>query len=318
MRQKRWDSALTTLRKAERLAPGMAGIRLNIGLTYYRQNLFAQAIPAFLSVVKDDPNSLQARYLLGLCYFFTKQYSEAVDTLQPLEPTESSDSNFWYVLSISAWKSQQPELEQRAMARLVEVGGNSPEFHLLMGKAHLNREEYDDAIQELQIAEQASPKLPFVHFNLGEAYMKKQEFAKATTEFLEDSKIEPDIAFNYDQLGVIAFAQQRTKEAEDFFRHALRLDPKLASSQYQLARVYQQEGDSTRALAEVESLLRIVPDNSSAHYLRGQILARLGRTEEAKAEMKQANQISNTARAKRQQELEGGVEDPQLMEATAP
>ena len=76
------------------------------------------------------------------------------------------------------------------MARLVEVGGNTPEFHLLMGKAHINRKEYDDAIYEPQTAEQASPRLPFVHFNLGEAYMKKQEFHKANTEFLEDAKVE--------------------------------------------------------------------------------------------------------------------------------
>ena len=71
-------------------------------------------------------------------------------------------------------------------------------------------------------------------------------------------------------------------------------------------------------LSKSTLLLRIVPDNSSAHYLRGQILERLGRTEEAKAEMKQANEISNSARAKRQQELEAGVQDPQLMEQTTP
>jgi Flp pilus assembly protein TadD len=43
-----------------------------------------------------------------------------------------------------------------------------------MGKAHLNREEYDDAIKELRLAAQASPRLPFVHFNLGLAHMKKR------------------------------------------------------------------------------------------------------------------------------------------------
>ena len=100
------------MRKAEHLAPGVAGIRLNIGLAYYRLNMFRNAIPAFLSVVKADPNSVQARYLLGLCYFFTKQYGDAVNTPQPLEQTESSDSNFLQVLSIFPWKSKQPELEQ--------------------------------------------------------------------------------------------------------------------------------------------------------------------------------------------------------------
>jgi hypothetical protein len=39
-----------------------------------------------------------------------------------------------------------------------------------MGKAHLNREEYDEAIKELEAAAGANPKLSFVHFNPGVAY----------------------------------------------------------------------------------------------------------------------------------------------------
>ena len=70
-----------------------------------------------------------------------------------------------------------------------------------MGKAHINREEYDDAIKELELAAKANPKLPFVHFNLGIAYYKKQELARAKEEFLKDAAIEPDVAYNYDQTG---------------------------------------------------------------------------------------------------------------------
>ena len=62
------------LKKAETLSPAIAGIRLNIGLVYYRQNDFGSAIPPFKSVVDEIPDLSQARYLLGLCYFFTEQY----------------------------------------------------------------------------------------------------------------------------------------------------------------------------------------------------------------------------------------------------
>jgi len=44
MRRKQWTQALEMLNKAERLAPQVAGIRLNIGLAYYRQNEFLKAI----------------------------------------------------------------------------------------------------------------------------------------------------------------------------------------------------------------------------------------------------------------------------------
>jgi len=306
------------LHEAQQLSPEVAGIRLNIGLAYYRQNKFQEAIPAFESVVRDNPGSLQGRYLLGLCHFFTGDYSAAVSTLEPLESQESNDLNFLYVIAISAWKSKQPQLEQRALARLVEIGGNSPEFHLLIGKAHLNREEYDDAIKELELAAQASPRLPFVHFNLGLAHMKKQEFDEARSEFLKDSAIEPDVPYNYDQLGIIEANQQRARQAEQYFKQALRLDPDLASSRYQLARVYQSEGEYAKALSEIDIAARLQPQNTSIHYLRGQILQHLRRMQEARAEMQKATQISNDARNRRQQELESPAENPELMQQPEP
>ena len=82
------------LQHAERLAPSVAGIRLNIGLVYFRQNNFAAAVAPFASVVKEQPESSQARYLLGLCYFFTQKPAEAVDTLEPLW-AEQWRPRFW-------------------------------------------------------------------------------------------------------------------------------------------------------------------------------------------------------------------------------
>src|SRR5580704_15914829 len=170
MRRKQWPQALEMLHKAEHLAPQIAGIRLNIGLVYYRQNDFRNAIPPFESVVHDAPDSFQARYLLGLCYFFLERYGDAASTLEPLWSQASGQLNYLYVLGIAANKAGRADLEQRALSHLVEIGQNSPEFHLLMGKAHLNREEYDEAITELELAVKKDSSLPFVHFNLGMAY----------------------------------------------------------------------------------------------------------------------------------------------------
>ncbi|MEY2414364.1 MAG: hypothetical protein QOD84_2970, partial [Acidobacteriaceae bacterium] len=149
MRRRQWPAALEALNKAKKLAPQVAGIRLNIGLVYYRQNNFSAAVEPFTSVVRDVPASLQARYLLGLCYFFTQRYAEAAAELEPLWPQESDQLNYLYVLGIAADEAHQAELSQRALAKLVAIGQNSATFHLLMGKAHINREEYDDAIREL-------------------------------------------------------------------------------------------------------------------------------------------------------------------------
>jgi tetratricopeptide (TPR) repeat protein len=306
MRRKQWPQALEMLHKAEHLAPQIPGIRLNVGLAYYRQNNFRAAIAPFESVVHDEPDSYQARYLVGLCYFFTERYADATSMLEPLWPQASNQLNYLYVLGIAAGKSGRPDLEQRALGNLVETGQDSAELHLLLGKAHINREEYDEAIKELELAVKANPRLPFAHFNLGIAYYKKQELARAKEEFLKDAAIEPDVAYNYDQLGLVNSLLGNNHEAESNLRKALRLDPSLASSRYQLARVYQHEGKYAQALAETDAAVKLDPGSSSVHYLRGQLLQRLGRTQEARAEMNATSNVMNEQRDKRQKELYGG------------
>ena len=160
MRRKEWDRALSLLQKAETLEPKMSGIRLNIGLVKYRRGDYSGAIAPLASVVRDQPDSQQARYLLGLCHVFTEHYTDAVADLEPLWPQMSNDFTYLYVLDIAAHNADKNELDEKALSRLVEVGGQTPEFHLILGKAYLNREEIDKAIPELEQAAAAIPTCP--------------------------------------------------------------------------------------------------------------------------------------------------------------
>ena len=313
MRRQNWSQALDLLHKAEKLAPNIAGIRLNIGLAYYRQNEFHSATAPFESVLRDQPASVQARYLLGLCYFFTDRYADAVRVLQDLWPQESDDLNYLYVLGNAADKAGNTALQERALTRFVELGQNTAEYHLLMGKAFLNREENDKAVTELEQAVQSDPNLPFVHFNLGLAYLAHLDFARAKEEFEKDIALEPDVAFNYDRLGLVYVYLQDDEKAEQNFREALRRDSHLASSYFGLARVYQHEKKFDEALVAVDSARKIDPDNPNYHNLKGQILLRTGGAKEGQAELDTATRLLNASRARRQNELSGeALPQPEL------
>jgi tetratricopeptide (TPR) repeat protein len=285
MRRKQWNKAIGALETAERLAPQIAGVRLNIGLAYYRQNEFLKAIPAFESVVREQPDALQPRYLLGLCYFFADRWADAASMLEPLWPQASSQFPYLYVLSNAAHRAGLTELDNRAAEQLLKVGNDSPEYHLFAGKYHLNRQEYEPAIAEFDLAGKANPRLPFVHFNLGLAYLGKQDYSKARDEFLKDIAIEPDLALNYEQLGDLYWQIQDDKNAEKSYRQALSRDPRLASSCLGLAKIYQRQQKYAAALAEADAALKADPARTDAHYIRGQVLLHLGRKQEAKKEL---------------------------------
>ncbi len=313
MRRKQWLLALGDLQKAEKLAPEVAGIRLNIGLVYFRQNDFARAVQPFESVVKQLPDSFQARYLLGLCYFFTDRWTDAISALEPLWDKASSQLNYLYVLDIAAYKAKDQALEDRAGTRLVAVGEGSPEFHLLMGKAHLNRGEFDDAVKELEAAAKGDPKLPYVHFNLGLAYARKDDKQRARSEFRKDIAVEPDTPFSYEQLGNLESSSGNDDEAIRHYRSALRFSPQLVNAHLGIAKIEERRRQYSAALAELDQVVRVDSGNASARYLRGQVLVRMGRDKQGREELASAAKMLNEQRAVRHKELEKDtVPSPEL------
>jgi tetratricopeptide (TPR) repeat protein len=315
MRRKEWGKALEALQQANHLMPQVAGVRLNIGLAYYRQSEFRKAIPLFESVVRDQPDAVQPRHLLGLCYFFGERWADAANTLEPLWTQESTQLSYLYVLSIAAHRAGMKDLDEKATAQLVRVGEGSPEFHLFMGKAHLNLEQYDLALADFQAAAHANPALTFVHFNMGLAYLKKQDYEHARDEFLKDAAVEPDLAFNYDELGDVYSLLQQDNDAEKNYREALHRDPRLVNSYIGLAKIYQREQKYQEGLSAIDSAGKLDPARTDIHYVRGQILLRMGRKEEGKKELETAVRIDNERRAARQKQVETGiVPSPELLQ----
>ncbi len=319
MRRKDWDHAIGLLRRAEKLEPKMAGIRLNIGLVEYRRGDYGAAVAPFTSVLRDQPDSQQARYLLGLCQVFTKHYAEAVAVLEPLWPEKSNDVLYLYLLDIAAQESGQKDLDEQILSRMTAVGQGIAEFHLILGKAHLNREETETAIAELERAVALNPNLPFLHFNLGIAYGRSGDYERAEAEFRQDIALEPDLADNYDQLGALYARLGKDEDAEISFREALKRDSRMASAYAGLASLYQKQRKSEPALKMIDTALHLAPDVAGGHFLRGRILTQLGRTNEAKAELALAQKTLNTQLGKERESREKSrVPNPELTHEPEP
>ena len=314
MRRKDWEHALALLKKAEQLDPKMSGVRLNVGIVEFRRANYSAAIAPLRSVVREQPDLAQARYLLGLCEVLTEHYGEAATELEPLWAERSNDVMYLYVVGIAAHNSGQSALDEKALARMIEVGGDTPELHLILGKAYLNRQENDAAIKELNLAAAGDASLPFVHFNLGVAHARLgDDDGLAEAEFRKDIEIEPDVADDYAQLGLLYAREQKKEEAERAFQEALRREPRMATAQLGLAQLYFGEEKFALALRQADAAARLAPDNQNVHYLRGRILTRLGRQAEARSELAAAQKLMNQSLGKARANLgDEAIPNPEL------
>jgi tetratricopeptide (TPR) repeat protein len=313
MRRKQWDHALALLQKAHKLEPQLSGIELNIGLVQFRRANYAAAIEPLSSVVRDQPDSQQARYLLGLCQVFTEQYSDALATLEPLWSEMSADVMYLYVLDIAAQSAGNHELDEKTLSRMLQIGGNTAEYHLILAKAYLNRQETDKALAELAQASAANPRVPFLHFNSGLAYVRAGDNDRAESEFRQDIAIEPDLPDNYEQLGFLYSHLQHSEEAEKSFRDALRYDPKRTAVLLGLTKLYLQQQKYKQALATVDAALKLAPQSQNAHFMRGQALIREGRRQEGRQELAAAQKLLESGLDKDRAALrENRIPNPEL------
>jgi tetratricopeptide (TPR) repeat protein len=310
MRRKDWAAATRALNQAARLAPSMTGVRLNLALIAFHQAKYEDAVPYLKTIVREQPTAVQPSYLLGLSYFFTQQYAPATTILHPLWSSLNNDLAYLYVVGLAADKARETQISEAAWGRLAEIGANTAQFHLLMGKADYNRGDPDKAIPEFQAAEKIDPALPFLHYNWGRAYVFINQYEEAKAEFLKDIAVEPEIPYNYEELGRVYDKLGDDVLAEQNFQKALKLDSQLPGSYFELAKIYERRGQIDQALKAVDSALALDSESNNLHYLRARLLQRMGKKAEAKSEFAEAKHLLDKHRG--EDTLERQLANPEL------
>jgi tetratricopeptide (TPR) repeat protein len=216
-------------------------------------------------------------------------------------------------LALSAGKAGRHDLEERALARLSEVGQQSAALHLLFGKAYLSRDEDERALTELEKAGAMDPKLPMLHYNLGIIYKRKHDYEKAKEEFLKEVAIEPDVAYSYDELGNVCLGLDQNEEARRYFERALERNSKLPASWYGLAKIARADKRYPDAMKALDEAKALAPQSMSVHYLRAQTLMQLGRKAEADAEFAAVRRLQQEKLDNLERQITGTkYQDPQL------
>lgn len=310
MRRGDWAAATRALKQAARLAPSMTGVRLNLALVAFRQGKYEDAVPYLKAIVREQPTSVQPAYLLGLSYFFTQQYAQATGTLQGLWPKLNNDLAYLYVAGLAADKAGETQSSEAAWGRLSEIGANTAQFYLLMGKADYNRGDPDKAIPEFQAAAKIDPALPFLHYNWGRAYVSINQYEEAKAEFLKDIAVEPEIPYNYEELGRVYDKLGEDVPAEQNFQKALKLDSQLPGSYFELAKIYERRGQLDQALKAVDAALALDSESNNLHYLRARLLQRTGKKAEAKVEFFEAKRLLDKHRG--EDTMERQLANPEL------
>jgi tetratricopeptide (TPR) repeat protein len=290
LRTSRADEAIRVLLKAKALAPGVTGIRLNLGLAYFRKREFKMAAPYFGDVLASEPANLQAHYLKGLCHFMMDDLPAAIASFEPIQDREQDDLEFLFMLGTSYGMVKRTDDSRRIFERLVAAGGDTPHLHLLLGKAYLALNQLEPAETELRRAAEAN-SLPYAHYYLARLYEQKGDLDRAISEWEKEIAVFPENIWAYKELAETRQDRGETPAAIALLEKGTARNPDSPDLLTFLARAYLQSSDAACAIPLLKRALALDPGNGSTHFQLGRAYQASGHPQEAQSEMAKARTL---------------------------
>lgn len=210
-----------------------AQLHLRIGIGFFNQGKYPQALADLLKAEELDPDDPSIQNSLGLAYYVRKDYGAA----------------------------------EAHISKAIKLYPKFSEARNNLGRLYIDLGRYDEAITQFVIVTKdltyQAPEKAFL--NLGLAYMKKGALPLALNNFKKsmESNIRFCPAYNY--YGQALFQQQKYMDAIDSFDQALSLcNNSYDEAHYYSALSYYKVGQTEKAMARLEEVERQYPQSEYA------------------------------------------------------
>jgi tetratricopeptide (TPR) repeat protein len=233
-------------------------------------------------------------YLLGLSDFRLDRYATTVQVLEPILDREKKNLFALYALAVSYGKLHRPEDSIKTFNLFRDSGGDTPLFHLLLGKLYLDLGEYPDARRALEKVVAADTTIPYSHLILGVAYERLGLAEKAAAEFEHEIEQNPREPLSYQDRGMLYLGANRPDSAIEMFNRALAIAPNMTEAVVGLAKACLIKGQLNLAVSHLLKAAELEPNSVKVHYLLGHTLMREGRKLAAETELARAEKLRHS------------------------
>ena len=315
----RYAEAEKAFEKLRQLEPGMAEVHANLGLIYFQERKFEQAVPTLRQALKLKPALTKTDNLLAMSLSELGRYQEAVPGLEKClhhsSETEikrmcglelqrayiglkKDDKAVEVAMQLNRLFPDDPEILYQTgkiygnfafltIEKLAQVAPTSVWKHLAAAEAHESQGSYDQAIPEYSEVLKLEPQRPGIHHRIGRSLLGRywqrhslEDLTAAEREFEQELQIDPANANSAYELGELRRKANRFDEAQQYFEQALQHYPDFPEAQLGLAAVLQAKKLNDQAVIHAQRAVAIDPENEVGWYRLAQIQKALGNNAE--------------------------------------
>jgi tetratricopeptide (TPR) repeat protein len=319
---------------ALKVDPSLAEVRANLGLAFYADHQYQQAIPEFQQALKQNPSLQTARSFLPLsfaaigdCRDATPGLSREFDStanpklrrvagLSLLNCGMESGDNATATETATQLLASYPDdpdvlyaagqlytkLSNMVYLRLTKVAPHSARSYQLMASVAAVDGNWRGAINAYRQALRIDPSLQGAHLEIAVLLLTHSQnpgaWQQALTELREELRINPANAEAEYEVGEVYRKHNQLNQAVAALNRSLDLDPSAVPTRIALAKALRSLGKQREALASLEPAQRTAPDDPDVHFLLAQLYRELGRNPEARSQMQAFERLQKAGRGK--------------------
>lgn len=276
--------------------PHQAEVAYNLGLAYYRSGSYKQAIAPLEAEVKSHPANRPATLLLGMSWFMLENYAKAAEFLGGVFEAQPSNINIYYALASSLIKQGKTNVADRVIEQMRTTTGDSAQLHLLLGEKYYSRGDNAGALAELSEVETSNSHELLVHHSAGLLYLQLNKRSEAMREFERELTLNPTNIQAKFYLADLLLTGRDVKRGLQLIRQVIQDWPDYAEARYLLGKALFQQGETAGGIDNLESAVKLDPEKPEFHYQLGQAYISAGRQAEGKNQMEIAKQLKSKTR----------------------
>jgi len=246
--------AVVIYRKILQLDPGKSAAQYKLGLIQVEKGELDQADKSADELIKIFSKRDDGYRLKGLVYFYRKNYSDAISSLQQsikLAPTIES----YHFLGLSYYNKGQLESALSQFRMILDRLPNARQARLMIAQTLLVQKRTDDGIAEIKKALAVNDADALAHNMMGSAYMSQGLFEEGMRELNRATMLDPKQVTAHLQKGAFYFSKGMNAEGETELATAVQAAPNVLYSRLLLASYYHRQGKTAKALSMLRSLL---------------------------------------------------------------
>jgi tetratricopeptide (TPR) repeat protein len=279
--------------KLRELEPEVAEVYANLGVVYFQERKYEQAIQVLRQALKLNPALQKASTLLAISLSELGHYKEAIPGLEK-GFRHSAESDIKRMCGLQLMRSYSGlQLDSKAVEVALALNHLYPDDGEIL--YHTGRVYGNSAFGAMEKLAQVAPTSIWRHQAAAEAYESQGGYETALVEYRQVLSLDPSRPGIHYRIGrvLLARSHQQTSPqdlaaAQAEFEQEFQLDPSNANAAYEIAEIHRQAGRFEQAQSYFDLALKSYPDFEEAHTGLASVLMSLRKPEDSRAHLQKA------------------------------